>query len=76
MQQQYDAGAHPKRSKLKRGDIVFFQNTYMPGMSHNGIYLGDGTFIHAASEEDGVRISELDDPYWKDHWYGATRLDD
>ncbi len=74
LQQQYDAGSHPKQSKLKRGDLVFFQNTYMPGLSHDGIYLGDGQFIHAADEQDGVTISNLNDDYWSAHWYGATRL--
>ncbi len=72
MQDQYDAGRHPKRERLRRGDLVFFQNTYMDGLSHNGIYLGDGKFIHAADEISGVTISSLDDPFWDAHWYGAT----
>src|SRR5581483_7536695 len=74
MQEQYDAGSHPKQNKLKRGDLVFFQNTYTAGLSHNGIYLGNGQFIHAADEQDGVTISNLSDDYWTAHWYGATRL--
>jgi len=71
---QYAAGAHPTIAQLQTGDLVFFQNTYMDGLSHNGIYLGNGRFIHAADESAGITISNLNHDYWADHWYGATRL--
>lgn len=71
---QYNAGAHPSRSELQAGDIVFFQNTYMAGLSHNGIYVGNGQFIHASDERSGVKISSLSDSYWSSRWFGATRL--
>jgi peptidoglycan endopeptidase LytE len=71
---QYDAGSHPDRKALKPGDLVFFQNTYMPGLSHNGIYVGDGKFAHAADESQGVTISNLDDAYWSTRLFGITRV--
>ena len=71
---QYGAGPHPSRSELRPGDIVFFENTYMPGLSHNGIYIGGGQFINAVDERSGVRVANLSDPYWASRWFGATRV--
>jgi peptidoglycan endopeptidase LytF/peptidoglycan endopeptidase LytE len=69
---QYDAGSHP--TSLQPGDLVFFQNTYEYGLSHAGIYVGDGQFIHAIDESRGVGLSSLNDSYWSSKWYGATRV--
>jgi cell wall-associated NlpC family hydrolase len=69
---QYTAGSHPET--LVPGDLVFFQNTYDVGLSHVGIYLGNSQFIHAISEGSGVGISNLNEPYYAERWYGATRL--
>lgn len=55
-----------------KGDIVFFENTYRVGISHAGIYLGDGNFIHAGSKQ--VEISSLESPYWKDKFIGFKRF--
>jgi cell wall-associated NlpC family hydrolase/nucleoid-associated protein YgaU len=71
---QYNGGTHPSRTDLKPGDLVFFQNTWAPGLSHNGIYLGDDKFVNAADESTGVTISNLNSAYWSAHWFGATRL--
>lgn len=70
---QYESGVHPDRHQLLPGDLVFFRDTYGPGLSHNGIYLGNGEFVHAANEEAGVAVSNLAGSYWEAHWLGATR---
>ena len=54
------------------GDLVFFQNTYRSGISHAGIYLGDGNFIHAATQK--VEISSINSGYWKDKFTGFKRF--
>jgi peptidoglycan DL-endopeptidase LytE len=74
MWQQYNGGAHIPMSALQPGDTVFFANTYMPGLSHDGIYIGNGQFVHASDERTGVTVSSLYTGYWQAHYVGATRL--
>lgn len=69
---QYREGEKLNRGDLLPGDLVFF-STYTSGPSHVGIYAGDGRFIQAESSDHGVRYSELDGAYWRDHIYGFTR---
>ncbi len=68
---QYEAGVPVSESELEPGDIVFF-DTYGSGPSHDGIYLGNGQFINAASTS--VEIDSLSDPYWASHYIGARRV--
>ena len=59
---------------LQIGDLVFFITTGS-GISHLGIYAGEGRFIHSASEgpHTGVIYSSLDEAYWKRTYKGAGR---
>jgi cell wall-associated NlpC family hydrolase len=62
------------KNMLKSGDLVFFRDTYKPGISHVGIYLGKGRFLHASSIGKGVVVSDLDQPIYVKHYAGARRI--
>ena len=68
--QQYALGVSVAREDLLPGDIVFFDR-----LRHNGIYIGDGRFIHARQTGKRVAIAGLDEAWYAAHFVGARRLD-
>ena len=68
------SGEHVDPANLVPGDLLFFQNTYTWGLSHAGVYIGDGQFVHAGSERTGVTISNMWDDYWGSRYYTARRV--
>ncbi|WP_318617934.1 C40 family peptidase [Sporosarcina sp. YIM B06819] len=69
----YASGTAVDKANLEVGDLVFF-NTTGKGVSHVGIYIGDGEFAHASTSR-GVRVDKLNDPhYWGDKYIGAKRV--
>ena len=62
---------HRDIATLEPADLLVFGKN---DISHVGMYLGGGFFIHAASSEHGVVISRLDDPKWTRLWLSARRL--
>jgi peptidoglycan DL-endopeptidase CwlO len=71
--EQYKVGTKVSKSELEPGDIVLFSNTYKPGISHAGIYIGDNKFISA--ENKGIAISSLNNSYWGPKFTAGKRLD-
>ena len=69
----YATGESVSKKSLKSGDLVFF-NTSGKGVSHVGVYIGNGKFAHSSSSK-GVSISKINDPYyWGSKYIGAKRV--
>jgi cell wall-associated NlpC family hydrolase len=71
---QMNYGMWVDAGNLQPGDLVYFAGTFGDGISHTGVYIGDGQFVHAENEGTGVTISWLWSDYYAAHYYGATRL--
>lgn len=69
---QYRSGQKVERDDLRDGDLVFFR-TRGKRISHVGIYVGEGQFIHAPSTGKRVSVSSLSTPYWARRFAGAKR---
>lgn len=71
---QSKVGVFVSKSELQPGDLVFFQGTYKAGVSHVGIYLGNGKYISNKNSRLHLRIDSLNDSYSKKHYWGAKRV--
>ncbi len=58
---------------LRPGDLVFFVNTYKRGISHVGIYAGDGMVLQALSPGRGLAAVSMNTAYWSSRYYGGLR---
>ena len=70
----YGQGRSVSKADLEPGDIVFFANTGGSGITHVGIYAGDGRFIHSPNSRSTVSYASLTGGYWAEHYYGARRF--
>ena len=70
---QFEVGIPVSRNSLEPGDLVFFE-TYEPGPSHVGIYIGNDQFIHASSGAGHVTVTPLNKTYYRDRYLGARRI--
>lgn len=68
---QVKEGEAVARADLRAGDLVFFRTGRRT--RHVGIYLGDGTFVHASTRE-GVTVTPLDDAYYRRTYWTARRV--
>ncbi len=71
---QFDSSGFKKISthEIQPGDLIFFTTNKKKRVSHVGMYVADGQFIHASSSL-GITMSNLDDRYWKKRIVGSRR---
>ena len=70
---QFLAGLKVNRADMKPGDLVFFRTHGKRNISHVGIYISEGRFIHSPTSGKSVEISSLNDAYWAKRFAGAKR---
>jgi cell wall-associated NlpC family hydrolase len=66
---QYRLGSPVRRDRLQPGDLVFFDR-----LGHSGIYIGDARFVHATKPGDVVKVSRIDESWYRRRWVGARRI--
>lgn len=59
---------------LRRGDLLFFHIHTQDIADHMGVYLGQGQFIESPRTGETIRVSNLSDAFWQDHYLGARRI--
>ena len=70
--EQSHVGLRVSRSALVEGDLLFFNTRRKLG--HVGIYIGNNEFVHASSRKRGVRVDNLNMPYYDKRFVRAVRL--
>jgi cell wall-associated NlpC family hydrolase len=69
--EQWMAGSPVDRSQLSKADLVFFSTSRRGRISHVGIYVGNGRFIHAPGMGKNIRLDSLSTKYFRRHYVGA-----
>jgi len=74
--QQAKRGAKVAKSRLKRGDLVFFKTPKRTGnaIGHVGVYLGGGKMLHSSPSGGGVNITSMRTSYWTKNYVTARRV--
>jgi cell wall-associated NlpC family hydrolase len=70
--EQFKAARKIALDNANAGDLMFFQD--QAKLSHVGIYLGDGLFVHAPATGQNVAVASLDSPYYQQHLIAVGRL--
>jgi len=73
-QDQARIGQLVRSENLQKGDLIFFDSKQSSKISHVGIYLEKGYFIHASSSKDQVTISNLNANYYRQHFKWGRRI--
>lgn len=71
---QAGRGYSVSRGNLRAGDLVLFQNTWWNGLSHAGVYVGNGWMVDASNPSTGVVWSNIYGSYYNGRWWGGRRL--
>lgn len=73
--EQFAATQRINPDQLQPGDLIFFSGTTdAPGVTHVGMYIGNGQMLQAPKEGDVVKISSLNNDFWQSHTYGYGRV--
>jgi cell wall-associated NlpC family hydrolase len=71
-QEQFKAARKIALKNVAAGDVMFFQDEAK--LSHVGIYVGDGLFVHAPSSGQRVSVASIESPYYQQHLVAVGRL--
>jgi gamma-D-glutamyl-L-lysine dipeptidyl-peptidase len=71
---QAEEGLNISSDDLNPGDLVFFKSNKGKRISHVGIYVGNGDFIHSSRSKKGVDISSLSDDFYRKRFVTARRI--
>jgi len=72
--EQSEMGTSVNRGNLEKGDLVFFKTNNSGKVSHVGVYIGSGRFIHAPGRGKKIGIESLDSNYYSKHYAGGRSL--
>lgn len=70
----FDDVTRIRKDSIRTGDLVFFRRSPRQPIFHVGIYLKDNKFVHSATS-GGVMVSSLKEPYYRNYYYAAGRVD-
>lgn len=68
---QYKTGTPINKSRLRKGDLIFFATKRRRRVTHVGIYIGNDRFIHAPGSNSHVRTDSLSNSYFEARYMGA-----
>ncbi|WP_051261856.1 C40 family peptidase [Desulfovibrio inopinatus] len=70
--EQAHVGKAIPKSQLRKGDLVFFRTRRR--ISHVGIYVSNGKFIHSPRSGESIEVTDLNHSYWGRHYAGGRRV--